>query len=335
VIAGRDAGLSTACNPHIAVMAWPGGFLSPATEGTGRVPGCRDVCPRVVDMRDRTRMTLTIAVAVAVGVLIALWRQRMHNARTLEPRHEVMAPRHSADTLRRMALPRDTVNREAARIAVEVSRVVAEVGSALVPGQSTLEIAERVRSLLPRDMTPVMLGLNGFPAAAAVSVNEEVVHAIPSEQRRIKAGDLVRIQFSAGTDVAFGAIGWTFPVGELAPEAQRLHDVGLTALRNAIALLRAGVRTGDIGAEIQETVESEGFSVVRDYVGYTMGCGAAATAANPVLRRAWRGPATRSGYRSQPACDREAGRLRGAVSGGWVDGQRARGGAECAVYGDG
>jgi methionyl aminopeptidase len=116
-----------------------------------------------------------------------------------------------------------------------------------------------------------MKGFHGYPASASVSVNEQVLHAIPSEKRRLTNGDLVTIQLSGKTGTAFGAIGWTFPVGELSADAKRLHDAGIAALESAIAKVRPGVRTGDIGAAIQAGVEDAKFSVVRDYVGYTVG----------------------------------------------------------------
>ena len=115
-----------------------------------------------------------------------------------------------------------------------------------------------------------MLGFRGYPAASAVSIDHEIVHAIPSE-RLVEEGQLVTIQIGALTPHGSGDQGWTFGVGALDDERSRLRDVGRRALESGLAVLRAGARTGDLGAAIQRTIEGGGFAVVRDFVGYGVG----------------------------------------------------------------
>jgi methionyl aminopeptidase len=115
-----------------------------------------------------------------------------------------------------------------------------------------------------------MLGYRGFPAAVAVSLDDEVLHGVPSE-RRIQAGQLVKIQVGGRTRRGSADQGWTFPVGAVSDEKERLCRAAVHALREVVTSLRAGTRTGDVGATIQGTLEAAGFSAVRDYVGYGIG----------------------------------------------------------------
>lgn len=155
-----------------------------------------------------------------------------------------------------------------------LSAVFDEIGAALKPGMTTAAIEQTAIELLKKDgLGAAMLNYRGFPASAAVSLNEEVLHAIPSTERTIQGGDLVKVQVNGELHGFFGAMGWTFPIGAVDDEKARLLRAGRQALTKAIEAVRAGVRTGDIGATIQETIEDAGFSVVRDFIGYGIGRG--------------------------------------------------------------
>jgi methionyl aminopeptidase len=152
-----------------------------------------------------------------------------------------------------------------------LASIIAEVGMAMRPGDTTAAIEERVLSgLAAEGWSAAMKGFSGFPAACAISVNEEVLHGLPGD-RALASGDLVTIQVTARGTRAYAAVGWTFGVGEVDDASRRLLAVGMEGLDRAIALARPGVRTGTLGAAIQECIEASGFSVVRDYVGYSMG----------------------------------------------------------------
>lgn len=164
-----------------------------------------------------------------------------------------------------------TAAAENARIAPLVSGVLAELGRSLRPGLVTRELDARVQELLrAQTLAPRMLGFRGFPAALSVSVNEEVAHGLPSS-RVLAEGDLVKLQLGGRTYRGWGDQGWTFAVGALSKEKERLRVTGIQALKEGIAVLRTGARIGDLGAAIQETFEVEGFNVVREFVGYAMG----------------------------------------------------------------
>ena len=164
-----------------------------------------------------------------------------------------------------------TPQAETARIAPLVSGVLAALGRSLRPGLRTKDLeAQAVELLRAVDLDPRMLGYRGFPAAIAVSVDEEVLHGIPSE-RTIESGQLVKIQVGGRTLAGTANQGWSFAVGEVGAEKTRLRDVGVQALRDALATIRTGARTGDVGAAIQGTLEAAGFAAVRDYVGYGIG----------------------------------------------------------------
>jgi methionyl aminopeptidase len=160
---------------------------------------------------------------------------------------------------------------EVTRIAPIVSRVLAEVGRSVRAGLRTKDLEVRAVELLRNaDLDPRMLGFRGFPSAIAVSIDDEVVHGIPSE-RRMEEGQLVKIQMGGRTRRGSADQGWTFAVGSVSEEKKRLQAGGRRALGDALALLRAGVRTGDLGATIQATLEGAGLSAVRDFVGYGIG----------------------------------------------------------------
>ena len=119
---------------------------------------------------------------------------------------------------------------------------------------------------------PAFKGYHGYPCVLCTSVNSEVVHGIPSGQRILQEGDIVSIDCGAVIDGYFGDSAITVPVGEkVAPETLRLLEVTKASLENAIRTVKVGATLGDVGAAVQEVVESDGFSVVRDFVGHGIG----------------------------------------------------------------
>ena len=159
--------------------------------------------------------------------------------------------------------------REAGRIS---QRALQEAGKAVEPGVSTLEIDRIVRSYIEKaGATPSFLGYGGFPASACISVNNVVIHGIPSRKQILKNGDIVSIDVGAKLDGYHGDNAWTFACGDISKEAQALMDATKEALFEGISKAVAGNRLGDIGHAVQSYVEARSYSVVRDYVGHGVG----------------------------------------------------------------
>lgn len=152
-----------------------------------------------------------------------------------------------------------------------VSRTLAEVGRHIRPGVTTLELdriaEEYIRS---NGAIPGFLGYGGFPNTLCMSVNEEVVHGIPSE-RILKEGDIVSVDCGTFMNGFYGDSAYTFAVGEISPELQRLLKVTKEALYKGVSQAVAGNRVGDIGYAIQQHAETNGYSVVRELVGHGLG----------------------------------------------------------------
>jgi methionyl aminopeptidase len=159
--------------------------------------------------------------------------------------------------------------REACQVVHEVLR---ELAAAATPGVTTAELdrlaESRTRALRA---APAFLGYRGYPASVCVSINQEIVHGIPSPTRTLAEGDVVGIDFGAVLGGFFGDAAVSVGVGRVTPAAQRLIDVTREALARAIRAAQPGERVGDIGAAVQGYVEAEGFSVVRDFVGHGIG----------------------------------------------------------------
>jgi len=156
------------------------------------------------------------------------------------------------------------------------SRVVAEVLSQLQPlvkpGVSTAELdkfaEKRVREL---GAVPAFLGYRGYPATLCVSINEEIVHGIPSPKRFVKAGDIVSLDMGAVADGFYGDAALTVAAGEISPEARRLMDVTRESLGRALSAVKAGARLGDVSNAVQKYAEEHGMSVVREFTGHGIG----------------------------------------------------------------
>ncbi len=118
---------------------------------------------------------------------------------------------------------------------------------------------------------PAFKGYHGFPCVLCTSVNQEVVHGIPSEKRILREGDIVSIDCGVIIDGFYGDSATTVAVGSIGKKAQRLLDVTEASLARGIAAVRPGATLGDVGAAVQEVVEADGFSVVREFVGHGIG----------------------------------------------------------------
>ncbi len=152
-----------------------------------------------------------------------------------------------------------------------VAEILREIREAARPGVRTRELDGLAEALLQkRGARSAFKGYNGYPAVLCTSVNEEVVHGIPSD-RALKEGDILSLDFGAVYEDFYGDSAITVPIGGIPPEAERLLRVTEEALYLAIAEVRAGNRISDLSAAIQRHVESNGFSVVRDFVGHGIG----------------------------------------------------------------
>ena len=161
------------------------------------------------------------------------------------------------------------IMREAGRISAMALKVA---GEAVEPGVSTWEIDRVARKYIEsQGAVPSFLGYGGFPASACISVNNVVIHGIPSKRQIVKAGDIVSIDIGAMFEGFHGDNAYTFPCGDIAPQAQRLLDATRESLYEGIKQAKAGNRLGDIGSTVQRYVEARGYSVVRQFVGHGVG----------------------------------------------------------------
>ncbi len=160
--------------------------------------------------------------------------------------------------------------RRAGRVVREVLELVR---SHVKPGATTLDLEKVAEARLAElGAKPAFKGYHGYPCVLCTSVNSEVVHGIPSKKRVLKEGDIVSLDFGAVIDGYFGDAAITVPVGEkIAPGTAQLLRVTEASLRAGIAVVKPGATLGDIGAAVQQVVESHGFSVVRDFVGHGIG----------------------------------------------------------------
>ena len=158
--------------------------------------------------------------------------------------------------------------RDACRISGEA---LALGGQHVKPGVTTGQINEIIhRYILKQGATPSFLGYGGFPGSACISVNEEVIHGIPGN-RELKDGDVVKIDVGAYYRGYHGDNANTFIVGKGSAEAEHLVEVTKQCFYEGLKFVKAGNRLGDLGHSIQEYVEANGCSVVREYVGHGIG----------------------------------------------------------------
>ena len=144
-------------------------------------------------------------------------------------------------------------------------------GELVKPGVTTREIDREVEKFIRKEgAVPSFLHYNGYPASVCVSVNDEVIHGIPGP-RVLQEGDIVSIDVGAYIGGFHGDCAATFPCGKISPEAQRLIDVTRQSFFEGIKFAKEGHRLLDISAAIQQYVESNGYSIVREYVGHGVG----------------------------------------------------------------
>ena len=159
--------------------------------------------------------------------------------------------------------------KDACRISAEALRVA---GEAVKPGVTTFEIDTIIRKYIEKQgATPSFLGYGGFPASACISVNNVVIHGIPSKKLVLKEGDIVSIDVGAYYEGFHGDNAFTFPCGKISANAQALLDATRESLYEGINKALAGNRIGDIGNAVQQYVEARSYSVVRDFVGHGVG----------------------------------------------------------------
>lgn len=159
--------------------------------------------------------------------------------------------------------------RKACQISAEALQVA---GEAVKPGITTYEIDQiAYRYIKKQGAEPNFLNYNGFPATACISINDEVIHGIPSKKRVLKEGDIVSIDLGAKVNGYNGDNAATFACGVISDEAKRLCDTTRESLYLGIEQAVAGNRVGDIAFAIQSYCEERGFSVVREYTGHGVG----------------------------------------------------------------
>ena len=159
--------------------------------------------------------------------------------------------------------------RQAGRITAAARAAAAR---AVRPGVTTGEIDKIVRKTIEKaGAKPSFLGYGGFPGSACVSINDEVIHGIPSRSRVIHEGDIVKVDVGAYINGFHGDCACTIPCGEVSEEARKLIAVTRQSFYEGIKFARKGNRISDISNAIQTYVEAQGFSLVRDYVGHGVG----------------------------------------------------------------
>jgi methionyl aminopeptidase len=159
------------------------------------------------------------------------------------------------------------------RSGVVLRQVLDTVRAKVAPGVSTMDLEgvaeEKIKELGAK---PAFKGYYDYPCVLCTSVNNEIIHGIPSEKRILKDGDILSIDCGVVLDGYYSDSAVTVPVGrELAPQLKKLLDVTEASLKKAIAEVKLGKTVGDIGASVQEYVEANGFSVVREFVGHGIG----------------------------------------------------------------
>ncbi len=161
------------------------------------------------------------------------------------------------------------VMREACRISAGALQTA---GKAVEPGVTTAQLDKLAEDYIRKNGgVPNFKNYNGFPATACISVNNEVIHGIPSRQRKLKQGDIVSIDLGAKFEGFHGDNAATFACGDVSDAAKRLMDITEQSLYKGIAAAVSGGRVGDIGQAVQSFIEANGYSVVRKFVGHGIG----------------------------------------------------------------
>lgn len=150
--------------------------------------------------------------------------------------------------------------------------VLREIGARCKPGVTTLELDEFAEDYIRRHGgIPTFKGYGGFPGSICASINEQIVHGIPSSKAKLRSGDIVSIDVGATVDGWAGDNAWTFAVGKVSPDVKRLLAVTEECMWAGISAAQPGNRLGDIGHAVQSVAKRAGFGVVRDYTGHGIG----------------------------------------------------------------
>ena len=162
---------------------------------------------------------------------------------------------------------------ERMRVACRITALARKAAyDAVAPGVTTDDIDRIVRKTIEEaGAKPSFLGYGGFPASACVSINDEVIHGIPSKKRVVRSGDIVKIDVGAYIGGFHGDCACTVPCGEVSEEAKRLIEVTRQSFYGGIKFAREGCRVSDISAAVQAYAQANGFSVVRSFVGHGVG----------------------------------------------------------------
>lgn len=185
------------------------------------------------------------------------------------------------------------IMREAGKV---TGLVLRELEDFVKPGISTMDVSNFVEEIiLKHGMTPTFKGYGDFPEAACVSVNEEVVHGIPSKNRILREGDIVSVDVGSTYKGYVSDAARTYAVGKIDDEAERLIRVTRESFFEGLKFCKVGYRLSDISHAIQERVEKEGFSVIRDFVGHGLGRNLHEEPQIPNYGRPGRGPRLSAG----------------------------------------
>ena len=164
-------------------------------------------------------------------------------------------------------------------------------GEMVRPGVTTQEIDSAVEHFIRKEgAVPSFLHYNGFPASACISINDEVIHGIPSKKRVLKEGDIVSVDVGAVIGGFHGDCAATFACGKISEEAQRLIDVTRQSFFEGIKFAKQGYRVQDISAAVQAYAEENGFSIVREFVGHGVGAALHESPEVPNYGQRGRGP---------------------------------------------
>ncbi|HKN48316.1 MAG TPA: type I methionyl aminopeptidase [Candidatus Polarisedimenticolia bacterium] len=153
-----------------------------------------------------------------------------------------------------------------------VTQILAALARQVQPGITTRDLDRTAERMCQEaGVRPAFKGYRGYPAVLCASVNEEVVHGIPSSKKVLREGDIIGLDFGVVLDGYYGDAAITVPVGRVSREAEDLMSVTRESLRRGIAAARPGGRLSDVSATIQSHAESRGYSVVREFVGHGIG----------------------------------------------------------------
>ncbi|MBQ1282050.1 MAG: type I methionyl aminopeptidase [Oscillospiraceae bacterium] len=168
---------------------------------------------------------------------------------------------------------KNTAQIDLMRIAGRITGEALAVAEELVrPGVSTFEIDKAIRAHIEKSgAKPSFLGYGGFPGSACISINDEVIHGIPSKKRILQEGDIVKVDVGAFIKGFHGDAARTFAVGKIAENAARLIEATKESFYRGVAQATVGNRIGDIGAAVEACAKENGYSVVRRYVGHGVG----------------------------------------------------------------